>query len=141
MGKKSREKELYWRNLLDKHAESGLSIRQFCAGQSLSEPSFYAWRRKLNKRDLDRPDLHNSANLQSNGQRSTAGKTKHQKRQRVASTKTSDFISLRLLEEASVLEIVHPQGCRIRVNGQVNTTTLSQVLDVLDGRTDVRRIL
>ena len=30
---------------------SGLSIRDFCTGQQISEPSFYAWRRTIARRD------------------------------------------------------------------------------------------
>lgn len=33
--------------MLEEHASSGLSVRAFCKKESLSEPSFYGWRRKL----------------------------------------------------------------------------------------------
>ena len=40
-------KERQWRGILQRQAASGLSIRQFCNAEDLSEASFYAWRRVL----------------------------------------------------------------------------------------------
>jgi hypothetical protein len=53
MAKRERsvEKEAYWRELLARQASSGISVRAFCREQSLREPSFYSWRRKLSERD------------------------------------------------------------------------------------------
>ena len=48
------EKEQYWRGQIDGQAASGLSARQWCQRERLSEPSFYAWRRKLAQRDRER---------------------------------------------------------------------------------------
>jgi len=48
------EREQRWRELLAAQARSGLSIRAFCASRRLSEPSFYAWRRELARRDRGR---------------------------------------------------------------------------------------
>jgi len=46
------EKEQFWRRVLEEHVVSNLSVRAFCQRESLSEPSFYSWRRKLHSRDL-----------------------------------------------------------------------------------------
>ncbi|HEV3257544.1 MAG TPA: hypothetical protein VG013_11730 [Gemmataceae bacterium] len=43
-------KERFWRRLLRQWRKSGLSVRDFCAEQQVSEPSFYAWRRTLAER-------------------------------------------------------------------------------------------
>lgn len=48
---RSLEKEAFWRLVLEEHQASGLLVRAFCQQESLSEPSFYAWRKKLRKRD------------------------------------------------------------------------------------------
>lgn len=45
------EKEQFWRMVLEEHARSGLSAREFCRREAISEPSFYAWRRKVRERD------------------------------------------------------------------------------------------
>jgi len=41
----------FWRRVVRQWRQSGLSVRAFCAQHGLSEASFYAWRRALNRRD------------------------------------------------------------------------------------------
>ncbi len=48
---RSAEKEEFWRLALAEQDNSGLTVSEFCRQQSLSQPSFYAWRRKLRQRD------------------------------------------------------------------------------------------
>ncbi|MEM6468063.1 MAG: transposase [Planctomycetota bacterium] len=48
---RSAEKEAFWRMAMEEHRHSGLTIKEFCKQQGISEPSFYAWRRELKKRD------------------------------------------------------------------------------------------
>ena len=50
---RSAEKEAFWRMAIHEHQSSGLTIKAFCKQQGISQPSFYAWRRKLKKRDTD----------------------------------------------------------------------------------------
>lgn len=44
------EKERVWRQRLDGHKESGLSIRAYCRREGISEPLFYWWRREIARR-------------------------------------------------------------------------------------------
>jgi hypothetical protein len=44
-------KERFWRTMLQRWRQSGLSVRDFCARHDLALPSFYAWRRTLVQRD------------------------------------------------------------------------------------------
>ena len=46
-------KESFWRAHLARQPRSGLSIRAYCARHGLSEPSFYAWRTELARRDAE----------------------------------------------------------------------------------------
>lgn len=39
--------EQFWRMAIETWQASGLSIRQFCKNEGLSEPQFYSWRKKL----------------------------------------------------------------------------------------------
>ena len=39
--------EQHWRERLARWRRSGLSVREFCWREELSEPSFYVWRRRL----------------------------------------------------------------------------------------------
>jgi len=37
----------FWQMVLETFKSSGLSVRQFCKQEGLSEPSFYSWRKRL----------------------------------------------------------------------------------------------
>lgn len=52
--------ELRWRKLLHQQRASGISVRRFCQRHNLSEPSFYAWRSTIARRQ-DTPPMINSA--------------------------------------------------------------------------------
>jgi hypothetical protein len=52
MGQRRKDRENYWRRMLDRQAESDLSVAEFCGQEDLSAASFYAWRRKLKERDV-----------------------------------------------------------------------------------------
>lgn len=39
----------FWQMVLETFNSSGLSVRQFCQQEGLSEPSFYSWRKRLSK--------------------------------------------------------------------------------------------
>ena len=51
--KRSVNKEELWRLLVEEQRQCGLSIRAFCRRKAVSEPSFYAWRKKLQERDAE----------------------------------------------------------------------------------------
>jgi transposase-like protein len=48
---RSAGKEQFWRRIVEGHAGSRESVRQWCSRHGVSEPSFYAWRRELTTRD------------------------------------------------------------------------------------------
>jgi transposase-like protein len=48
-------KERRWRWLIEEWRDSGTTVRAFCEQHGVSEPSFYAWRRKLAQRDAQAP--------------------------------------------------------------------------------------
>jgi hypothetical protein len=108
------ETEARWRAIVDRQAASGLSVREFCAKQHVSEPSFYGWRRKL-----------------VGGRRA---KTKQSARPARKSPDKRSFIPLALMDSPAALELVHPLGYRIRLAGNVDTDVLNSVLSVLDER-------
>ena len=78
--RRSAEKEAFWRLVVDGQKASGLSVRAFCKRESVSEPSFYAWRKELAKREQsesqDRPASESSQLIPVNvvGQSSGNGK-------------------------------------------------------------------
>lgn len=115
--KKHVEKQSRWRDIVERQAGSGLSIRGFCASEKISEASFYAWRKKLRRRT---------------GNRTRGSRTMSQREEAPDSDRL--FVPLRLLDTAATLEIVHPHGYRIQLTGDVNPVALRQVLEALDER-------
>ncbi len=76
--KRSVEKEEFWRLVLDEYQRSGLTARAFCEQQGISAPSFYAWRRKIQKRDSRgaklRPPIKIAWSRSTSSTRSEAGR-------------------------------------------------------------------
>lgn len=52
----SGERERFWRKLVAGQTRSGVSIREWCDRHEVSEPSFYFWRRELERREEQRQD-------------------------------------------------------------------------------------
>ena len=50
--KSDTDQRQFWQMVLETFKSSGLSVRQFCQQEGLSEASFYAWRKKLIKTQL-----------------------------------------------------------------------------------------
>jgi len=107
MSKQSEDKRAYWRDVLERRSESGLSIRQFCREQQISEASFHSWKRKLAASERD-------ARLPEDG---------------------AVFIPVHVKASSdSALELVHPRGHVLRVPAVFAEGSLRQILDILDGR-------
>ena len=115
-GRKNAKKELGWREILKRQADSGVSVREFCTSEGVSEPSFYAWRKKLGMQKDDR------------------ARPRPERRRKDRSGNGRLFVPLQVLDTAATLEIMHPVGYRIHVSGDVNPETLRQVIEVLDER-------
>ena len=116
VGRKNAEKETRWREILERHADSGVTVREFCTSEGVSEPSFYAWRKKLRMGKDGSPRSRSTRDRQD---RSDDGRL---------------FVPLQVLDTAATLEIIHPLGYRIQVTGDVNPAALRQVIEALDER-------
>ena len=116
VGRKNTEKEVRWREILQRYADSGVSVREFCTSEGISEPSFYAWRKKLRMR---KDGSARSRSTRNRHDRSDDGRL---------------FVPLQVLDTAATLEIIHPLGYRIQVTGDVNPAALRQVIEALDER-------
>jgi hypothetical protein len=124
MPKASEEKRSYWRGMLRRQRESGLSVRQFCADEDLSYASFYRWKRKIGPGDRRAVDKSRRQVSQHPPTLSRVAKP---------SGSTGAFIPVRVRAAgSSVLEVVHPRGHVVRVPAAFDAGSLQQVLDVLD---------
>ena len=52
--RRSQQREDHWRRIVTRQPSSGLSIRAWCKQQGVTEASFYAWRRTLAGRGVNR---------------------------------------------------------------------------------------
>ncbi len=43
-GERDPERERFWRAVVQKHQLSGLTAKEFCRRERISEASYYAWR-------------------------------------------------------------------------------------------------
>lgn len=103
-------KEKFWRKTMADFAASGQSVRAFCRSRQLSEPSFYAWRRTLARREARR-----SAGM-SDGPGVPA------------------FLPIRLAETtgAAPMEIVLAGGYCIRLRPPIDRAALTEIVAALE---------
>ncbi len=121
------EKEQYWRQVVKGHAGSGLSIRQYCRDRGVSQPSFFAWRRELIRRDstLNKPAKPSSKRAESKVRNPPPGSDRFAQLQ-IAPTGLFD---------GACIEIELPAGKRVRVPRGACPVTLQNVLAALERRT------
>lgn len=122
------EKEQFWRLVLDEQRKSGLNVREFCRRESISEASFYAWRRELKERD--------------------GGDSQHAKR---ANTKPGKLVPVEVIVPQEIdscadrtaatrnVEIVTPGGWLLRLASSIEPSQLGTLLDVIAGRESTTR--
>lgn len=113
------KKQRLWQARVAQWRRSGLSVREFCRREALSEPLFYCWRRELARREI--------------GESSAAGSAR--KRTVQAASLVPLHIAMPHEEgQASAIEIVLPRGRRVRVPAGFDRDTLRAVLDLLEQR-------
>ena len=91
----------YWRERIAEQERSGISVKQFCEDRSLTEQSFYVWRKRLRK----------------------------QQPMRFALLETGP-VCQQLGREAG-LEVVLATGERLRIGADVDSRVLRTVLEAL----------
>ena len=99
--KPAKSKPDEWAERIAAQQRSGISVKQFCKEQGLTEYSFYAWRKRLHEGGPVRFAL-------------VERKARQQER-----------------TPEAVLELVLPTGERLRIGAGVDTATLGAVLDIL----------
>jgi hypothetical protein len=108
-------KEQFWRGVVSRWQRSELSVRDFCAKESVSEASFYAWRRAIAERD-DENDR---------GQRRTGGTG----RPGIAGPV---FVPLGVAAAPLALELVLGSNRVVRIPRGFDAATLRQLLALLE---------
>jgi transposase len=95
-------KERQWRRWIKQWRASGLSVRDFCDRRGLTPPSFYHWRRVLERRAAEQ-----------------------------AAVVPVNVLVDAVPAQASALEVVLPNGRAVRVAPGFDAATLRQLLTVL----------
>lgn len=114
------DKERFWRGCVTRWRSSGLSVREFCRREALSEPSFYSWRRELARREEGEPVFRRSS-------RPRPRRTE----------KPTAFVPVHVVAPRSThsaVEIILPRGRRVRLRPGFDRVTLEAVLDILERR-------
>lgn len=97
----------FWQMAIEAWQACGLSVRQFCKQEGLSEPSFYSWRKRLTKSAGDHPDHRTDS-------------------------PPEPFIQVSLLDgSAPRMEVVLSSGHTLRIPVGVDRQTLTVVLSAL----------
>jgi len=113
-------KEQRWRRLLGLWRRSGLTGRDFCVEHGLSEPSFYAWRREIARRD----------------QEAVSRSTSKRPLVRVpAGRRKPAFVQMTIAAAApaeSALEVIAGNGRVVRVRAGFDAEALRQLLRLLE---------
>src|SRR6476646_10209393 len=99
---RDQQKERQWRQWIDQWRASGLSVRAFCGRRGLATPSFYHWRRVLERRAAEK-----------------------------AAFVPVHVLAEAVPAQASTLEVVLASGWTVRVAPGFDTATLRQLLAVL----------
>ena len=104
-------------DLIKRQKETGLNISAFCSNEGIPKSTYYYWRKKLSepgKRFI--PLLVNSTPVQITG----PGKSCHRE-QNEDHTSGDDFL----------LELVYPNGARLRVKGDTDLDHLRSLVCLL----------
>ena len=100
------DQEQFWQMAIETWRASGLSVRQFCTKEGLSEPSFYSWRKKLAGDDSERDNQHKP--------------------------EPSAFIEVAMPKNNSAaIELLLTSGNTLRIPAGVDDKTLTTVISVL----------
>jgi hypothetical protein len=113
------DKQRLWQGRVARWRRSGLSVREFCRRESLSEPAFYAWRRELARREMSESPAAGAA--------------------RQGASQATRFVPVQVVAshpviQTSAIEIVLPRGRRVRVRPGFDRDALQAVLDLLEQR-------
>ena len=120
--RRSSERELFWRRMVEGQKSGGLSVRAWCGQHNLRESAFYWWRRELSRRDVGRTKrVSPPSALRGSGLVPV--------RIRADGLLTDAFENS--AASTSRIEILLPNERRVRITGSIDRQTLTDILAVL----------
>jgi transposase len=121
------KKEAFWRRMMARWRRSHLTVRDFCAEQSLSEPSFSAWRQTLARRDAVAPSALPAPVPPASDPPPLAGMPAFLPVHVVADSPQPAAVPTDV-----PLDLVLPSGLIIRVRPDFDAATLQRLLAILE---------
>jgi transposase-like protein len=123
--RRSEAKERFWRGHVARQQRSDESVRAYCRDHELAEPSFYAWRRKLARRDA----------LASQVQRRAIPAARSPSPRRRVTGRPATFLPIAISDglAAPVIEVQLASGVVIRVPAS-DQVSLRAVLEAVEAR-------
>lgn len=118
------ERWRYWREVMRRQAESGLSVAAFCREQQVPPASFFAWRKKL--AEADQPVESRAPAQGASGSPGRDAKASHAARTRFVPIELSPCT-----HSPANFEIVGPDGYRVVVPTPFDAESLREILWVL----------
>ena len=107
--KSDTDQHQFWKMVMDTFESSGLSVRQFCQKEGLTEASFYSWRKRFSNKNK-------SADQSEPKEKSS----------------DDDFIRVSLPDSNTCsLELVLTSGNILRISSHADNKTLTNVLSAL----------
>lgn len=121
------ERERFWREALRRQRRSGLTIREFCRGEELAEPSFYWWRREL----ADRGRSSTPRRVAASSPRRPRARGRGAAGKRPTSVARFVPVAVAPPSAAAAYELLLPGGVRVLVHGSAGEQRLVDVLAAL----------
>jgi transposase-like protein len=126
-GKRTQQKWDAWRGLIQQWRQSGLTIRVFCQRHGVSEPSFYAWRRRI-EAEADGESAAADQRLQSDracdGQPEALGDNKAG----FAEVRMTEANEVNTAADAREIELTLLTGERLRIGRDVDAAQIQRVM-------------
>ena len=122
-GSKRGEAREFWETAVRLWTDSGLSVREFCSRESLTEHAFYSWRRELLPGSPS-PDAHQKSPATGGGKVAADGRRRRKRKQVAAgdmpeATVAAPFIELAAPTSAGLcrctLELENASGAKMRI--------------------------
>jgi hypothetical protein len=127
-GERDPKRERFWRAALRRQRRSGLTAREFCRGERLAETAYYYWRKELARRDREpRPGSRRK-------QAPAAASIATCARRPVVSPPRFHELAILGGPAFAGVEIILPDGCRVRLASEVDRVLLADVLQALEAR-------
>ena len=103
-----------------RHQESGLSVKDFCSNEGIAESTYYYWYKKTRDKRAKQDFIP------------LVVKPSHPASQQSQSQNCPPVHDVRNIEDDLKLELVYPNGTRLRINQDLDLVHLRTLLCLLD---------